>query len=111
MPSVCALLPGPHPRELDERRGGQAHVLDADPLALAVRVVAAREDVRRGQTHLGQRGAAGSTADRRLPRLESDAANRLLEVGHDLRIPPEPNSRVEVLDAILDLARAASLRS
>src|SRR5438105_13099686 len=103
MPSVCALLPGPHPCELDERRGGQAHVLDADPLALAVCVVAAREDIRRGQTHLGQRGAVGSTADRRLPRLESDAANRLLEVGHELRIPRESISRVEGRYAYLEL--------
>src|SRR5439155_18902087 len=82
-----------------------------DPLALAVCVVAAREDVRRGQTHLGQRGAVGSTANRRLPRLESHPANRLLEVGHDLRIPREPISRVEVLDAILDLDRAARFGS
>src|SRR3954453_2423702 len=109
MPSVCALLPGPHPRELDERRGGEAHVLDADPLALAVRVVAAGEDVRGRQAHLRQRRAVRPASDRRLLRLEADAADRLLEVRDDLGALLEARARVAVLDPVLDLDRAARL--
>src|SRR4051794_25225496 len=73
-------LLSPHAGQLDERGRGEAHVLDTDPLALAVRVVAAREDVRRRQAHLGERRAVGAAADRRLLRLETDASDRLLEV-------------------------------
>src|SRR6476469_2994757 len=89
IPSVCVLLLSPLAGELDERRRGEAHVLDADPLALAVRVVAA--------------------ADRCLLRLETDAPDRLLEVREDLGIPLERGTRVAVLDAVLDLDRAARL--
>src|SRR5579884_292623 len=109
IPSVCALALGPHAGELDERRGGEAHVLDADPLALAVRVVPAGEDVRRGQAHLGQRGPVGAAPDRGLLRLEADAPDRLLEVPDDLRVPLDRLARVAVLDPLLDLDRAARL--
>src|SRR5207302_944943 len=107
MPSVCALPLSPHARELDEGRGGEAHVLDADPLALAVRVVAAGEDVRRRQSHLGERRAVGAASDRRLLRFETDAADRLLEVRNDLRMTLERVAGVPVLDAVLDLDRTA----
>src|SRR5436190_18419608 len=99
----------PHAGQLDERGRGEAHVLDTDPLALAVRVVAAREDVRRRQAHLGERRAVGAAADRRLLRLETDAPDRLLEVRADLGIPLERGARVAVLDAVLDLDCAARL--
>src|SRR3954451_21832638 len=74
----------PDPGELDDRERGESHVLDADPFALAVGVMAAREDVRRRQPHLGERGAVGAAADRRLLRLEPDPADGFLEVGDDL---------------------------
>src|SRR5256714_12265120 len=99
----------PHAGQLDERGRGAAHVLDTDPLALAVRVVAAREDVRRRQAHLGEGRAVGAAADRRLLRLETDAPDRLLEVRADLGIPLERGARVAVLDAVVDLDRAARL--
>ena len=105
----CRRYFGPHARELDERRGGEAHVLDADPLALAVRVVAAGEEVRRGQAHLGQRRAVGAAADRRLLRLEPHAADRFLEVRDDLGVRLERVAHVAVLDSVLDLDRAARL--
>src|SRR5436305_14086648 len=79
-------LLGPDLREVHDGRGGEAHVLDADPLALAVRVVAAGEDVRRRQTHLGQRRSVGAAADGRPLRLEPDAADGFVEVGDDLRM-------------------------
>src|SRR5258708_2541233 len=66
--------------QLDNRGRRQAHVFDADPLALAVRVVAAREDVRRRQAHLGEGGAVGAAANRRPSGLEPDAADGLLQV-------------------------------
>src|SRR5690242_4353658 len=75
-----ALLLGPDLRELDDRRRREAHVLDADPLALAVRVVAAGEDVRRRQAPLGERGAVGAAANRGPSRLEPDPPDRFLEV-------------------------------
>src|SRR5579864_3937609 len=104
--SVCALLFSPDPGELDERGRGEAHVLDADPLALAVSVVAAREEVRRWQAHLGERRPVRTAANRRLPRLETDPADRLLEVRDDPGMPVERGARVPVLDAVLDLDRA-----
>ena len=99
--------PAPDLAQLDDRRRGEAHVLDADPLALAVGVVAAREDVRRRQAHLGQRRAVGAAADRGPLRLEADAADGLLEVRDDLRMLLERVAHVAVLDARLDLDRAA----
>src|SRR5256885_12769285 len=99
----------PHAGQLDERGRSEAHVLDADPLALAVRVVAAGEDVRRRQAHLGERRAVGAAADRRLLRLETDAPDRLLEVRADLGIPLERGARVAVLDAVVDPDPAARL--
>src|SRR3954465_3500602 len=82
----CFSLLGPDLRELDDGRCGEAHVLDADPFALAVRVVTAGEDVRRRQAHLGERGAVGAAADRGLLRLEPDAADSFFEVGDDRRM-------------------------
>ena len=98
---------GPDLRELDDRGGGEAHVLDADPLALAVRVVAAGEDVRRRQAHLGERGAVGAAADRGLLRLEPDPANGFLEVRDDRRMLLQRVAHVAVLDERLDVDRAA----
>src|SRR3954447_4771175 len=109
IPSVCALLLGPHTREFDESRRREAHVLDTDPLALAVRVMSAREEVRRGEAYLGEPRPVGAAADRRLLRLEPHPADRLFEVRHDLRVPFDRDARVAVLDAILDLDRAARL--
>src|SRR6266581_3314905 len=98
---------GPDLGELDDRRGGQAHVLDADPFALAVRVVAAREDVRSREPHFGERGAVGAPADRRSPRLEPDAADGFFQVSDDFRMLQERVAHVAVLDERLDLDRRA----
>src|SRR5579862_771528 len=109
MPPAYRPLFGPDAGELDERRRGQAHVLDADPLPLAVRVVAAREDVRGREAHLGERGAVGAASDRRLPRFEPDAADRLFEVLDDLGVPLDAGAGIPVLDPVLDGDRAAGL--
>src|SRR5437763_16343272 len=98
MPSVCALALSPYARELDERSGIEAHVLDADPLALAVRVVAAGEDVRRRQPHLRQRRPVGAASDRGAPRLEPDAAYGLVQVLVVLRLLLKCLALVAVLD-------------
>src|SRR5262245_53373142 len=107
--SVPAWLFGPHARELHERRGGEAYVLEADPLALAVRVVAPGEQVGRGKSHLGERRTVRAAADRRLLRLEADPADRLLEVRDDLGMLLDHVARVAVLDSLLHLDRAAGL--
>src|SRR6185312_13010130 len=101
----CGRLRRPDLGELDDRRRGEAHVLDADPLALAVRVVAAGEDVRRRQAHLGERGAVRAAANRSPLRLEADAADGFLEVRDDLRMVVERAAHVAVLDARLDVDR------
>src|SRR4051794_41294881 len=93
-------------RNFHDRRSGEAHVLDADPLALAVGVVAAREDVRRRQPHLGERRAVGAASNRSRPRLEPDTADSLLEVRDDLRVLLQRVAHVAVLDERLDLDRA-----
>src|SRR6266404_2364436 len=98
---------GPELRQLDDRRAREAHVFNANPLALAVGVVAAREDVRRRQAHLGQRRAVGAASDCRPLRLEADTAYCLLEVRNDLRVLLEPVAHVAVLSARVDLDRAA----
>src|ERR1700730_13778178 len=105
--SLLLGLFGPELGQFDDRGAREAHVLDANPLALAVGVVAAREDVRRREAHLGQRRAVGAAADRRPLRLEADPPNGLLEVRGDLRMLLERVSHVAVLDAGLDLDRAA----
>src|SRR5438132_13494285 len=76
----------PDLRQLDDRGGCQPHVLNANPLALAVGVVAACEDVRRRQAHLGQRRAVGAASDCRPLRLEADTAYGFLEVRNNLRV-------------------------
>src|SRR5207247_2360063 len=98
---------GPDLHERDDGGARETHVLDADPLPLAVRVVAAGKDVRRRQAHLGERRAVGAAPDRRLLRLEADAAYRLLEVRDDLGVLPQRVAHVAVLDERLDLDRAA----
>src|SRR3954471_21261858 len=97
----CAL--GPDLGELDDGGRGEAHVLDADPLALAVGLLAAREEVRRRQALLGQRRAVGAAADRRLARLESEAPDRLFRGGDDLRPLQQLVAHVAVRDRRLDL--------
>ena len=74
------------PTRARARRGrrGKAHVLDADPFALAVDVLRAGEDVRRREAHRREQRAVGTAAERRPPGLEADAADRLLEVPDDL---------------------------
>src|SRR3954447_4973492 len=99
-------LLGPALRELHDRCRGEAHVLDADPLALAVGVVAAREDVRGRQAHLRERRAVGAAANRGHPRLEPDTADGLLQVRDDLGMPLKRVAHVAVLDEGLDLDRA-----
>ena len=99
----------PNAGELDERRRGEAHVLDADPLALAVRVVAAGEDVRRREPHLGQ--AEPSVPPRIDVRLGSRptrriASSRLATISGCC---VERVAHVPVLDPALDLDRAARL--
>ena len=51
-------------QQLDDRRRRDRQVLDGDPLAHRVVLVAAGEDVRRRQAHLGQPRAVGAAADR-----------------------------------------------
>ena len=65
-----ARLFGPDLGEMDDRGDGGAHVLNAGPLALAVVVVAAGEDVRRRQPLLGEPRAVGAAADAVALRLE-----------------------------------------
>ena len=62
-PSVALL--GEAAEQLDDRGRRDRHVLDADPLAHRVVLVAAGEDVRGRQAHLGQPRAVGAAADRR----------------------------------------------
>src|SRR5712671_4396096 len=101
--SLLLGLFGPELRQLDDRRRGEAHVFDADPLALAVGVVAAREDVRRRQAHLGQGRPVCAATDRGALRLEADPPNGFLEVCDDLRVLLERVPHVAVLDVRLDL--------
>jgi hypothetical protein len=101
-------LLGPRLRELHQRGRGEAHVLDADPLALAVRVVAAREDVRVGRP-------ISVSADPSVPPRIASASARARRGGSPPRgsrrsaDPLERVARVAVLDAVLDLDRAARL--
>ena len=60
----------PDLREPDDRRGRGGHLLHRGPLAHRVVLVAAVEDVRRRQAHLGQQRAVGAAADRRADGLD-----------------------------------------
>src|SRR5205823_14941590 len=101
----------PDLRKLDDRRRREAHVLDADPLALAVRLLAAGEDVRRRQPLLRQSRAVGAAADRRLARLEPGPADRLLERADDLGTLLQGVAHVAVGDRRLDLDRRARVET
>src|SRR3954453_20715753 len=83
-PGEMRLRARPDLRQLDDGRGGEAHVLHADPFPLAVRVVPAGEDSGRAEAHLGERGAGGAAADRVQLRLQANSAPALLKVRDDL---------------------------
>src|SRR4029079_11509757 len=103
-------LLSPDFREFHERGCGEPHVLDADPFALAVGVVAPGEEVRRREAHRRQCRAVRAAADRGHLRLEPHTANGLLEVRDDLRVLLQRVAHVAVLDEGLDLDRAAVVR-
>jgi len=106
--------------QLDDRRGRQAHVLDADPFALAVRVVAAREDVRRRQAISVRAEPSvppridvrlGSSPTRRQPPRGSRRSRMPVEVSRMLRYWMRASTSIEHRSSVAATSRASPRRN